>query len=198
MELAHRNVDRLAKMINNLLDLSRLESGAARLSRRELDLRSLAEEVVQGLRLADTKGVALETDFPQTLPLVQADPEMIAQVITNLTDNALRFARSRVTVRLRSDEGSVRVEIIDDGPGIPAEKIDALFGKFVQLERRSGEGYKGTGLGLAICKEIMRLHGSSIEVSSVVGAGTQFSFRLPSKEERHAKASQTNPQDRDG
>ena len=180
--LAHRNVNRLAKMINNLLDLSRLESGGARIAKRPTDLKALVEEVLEGLRIADSnRAVTLDADFDPALPKALADPEMIAQVITNLADNALRFARSRVTVRARlQGPETVVVEVVDDGPGIPEDKVNALFNKFVQINRKTGgAGYKGTGLGLAICKEIMTLHSSKIEVQSVVGAGTRFSFALP-------------------
>jgi signal transduction histidine kinase/ActR/RegA family two-component response regulator len=181
VELAHRNVNRLARMINNLLDLSRLESGAARIAKRPMDVRALITEVLEGLRIADgARAVALDTDFAADLPKVLADPEMLAQVITNLADNALRFARSRVTVRAQVQGDAVLIEVVDDGSGIPEDKVGALFNKFVQLNRKTGgAGYKGTGLGLAICKEIMTLHGSQIEVQSVVGAGTRFSFALP-------------------
>jgi signal transduction histidine kinase len=103
-------------------------------------------------------------------------------VVTNLVDNALRFARSRVTVKATAQEDGALVEIVDDGPGIPSDKIGALFNKFVQINRTVGGGYKGTGLGLAICKEIMTLHGSKIDVESVLGAGTRFSFKLPRAE----------------
>jgi signal transduction histidine kinase/ActR/RegA family two-component response regulator len=182
VQLAHRNVNRLAKMINNLLDLSRLESGSARVSKRPTDPGALINEVLEGFPMTEERRVELVTDAPPGLPKVHADPEMLAQVITNLVDNALRFARSRVTVRAQAVEGGqVLFEIVDDGPGIPEDKLPTLFNKFVQINRKAGGGYKGTGLGLAICKEIMQLHGSKIEVTSMVGAGTRFSFSLPTE-----------------
>ncbi len=179
VELAHRNVERLARMINNLLDLSRLESGSAKVSKKSVDLTGVAREVLEGFRLADTRGITIDAKLAEGSPRVEADGEMIAQVITNLLDNAVRFARARVSVNVFEDGGAVRVEVVDDGPGIPEDKIKDLFNKFTQLNRKAGGGYKGTGLGLAICKEIMALHGAKIDVASVVGAGTRFSFALP-------------------
>ena len=178
VELAHRNVERLARMINNLLDLSRLESGSARANKKPTDLSGVAKEVLDGFGYADTRGIKIDSRL-DGVPPVEADAEMMAQVITNLLDNAVRFARARVAVNVTPEGGSVRVEVVDDGPGIPEDKIKDLFNKFTQLNRKAGGGYKGTGLGLAICKEIMTLHGTKIDVASVVGAGTRFSFALP-------------------
>jgi signal transduction histidine kinase/CheY-like chemotaxis protein len=179
--IAARNIDRLAKMINNLLDLSRLESGSTRINRRAVDLRSIISDITTGLKLAETSRVELSSDLPSELPEVEGDPEMLGQVVTNLLDNALRYARTRVVISAALEGGEVRVDVVDDGPGIPEDKVGALFNKFVQINRTAGRGYKGTGLGLAICKEILSLHGGRIEVASVVGAGTRFSFRLPVK-----------------
>jgi signal transduction histidine kinase len=190
--IAARNIDRLAKMINNLLDLSRLESGSSRLNRRPVDLRAVISEIATGLKLADAVRVELRAELPAELPSVDGDPEMLGQVVTNLLDNALRYARGRVVVSAAREGAEVRVDVVDDGPGIPEDKVGSLFNKFVQINRTAGRGYKGTGLGLAICKEILTLHGGRIEVASVVGAGTRFSFRLPVKsaaqaDEREAK-----------
>jgi signal transduction histidine kinase len=126
---------------------------------------------------------AVEPDLPD----VDADPELIAEVLLNLVDNALRFAKGRVEIKA-SNLGArgVLFEVLDDGPGIPPDKMTSLFNKFVQVNRpKGGEGYKGTGLGLAICKEIMALHGTAIRVECPDGRGCRFSFALP----RHTGAS---------
>ena len=178
--LAFRNVNRLARMINNPLDLSRLESGSAKLNKKPTKLQPVIEEVLEGLRFSDNHSIALEKEFDADLPEVYADAEMIAQVVLNLVDNALRFARSRVVVRAHGKPDGAVIEVVDDGNGIAKDKLPSLFNKFVQINRSAGGGYKGTGLGLVICKEIMSLHGTHIDVSSVVGAGTSFSFKLSS------------------
>ncbi len=186
VELAHRNLIRLTKMINNLLDLSRLESGQARARRRKADPAVMIEEVVSDFEARpQARRVELRKELGQGLPPVFADPEMIAEVLVNLLDNALRFAKSRVVVSAAAQGGaggprSVVFSVADDGPGIPPDKVQDLFNKFVQINRAvGGSGYKGTGLGLAISKDIMDLHDSRITVDSVPGLGCRFSFALP-------------------
>ncbi len=192
--MACRHLNRLAKMINNLLDLSRLESGQAKVQRRRLNPAPLIEEAAEGLRLASRdRNIAMELEISGDLPEVYADPDMIGQVLGNLLDNALRFARTRLVLRAtRTDSGpGALVEVLDDGPGVPPERIGELFNKFVQVNRVLGvAGYKGTGLGLAICKEILALHGSSIGVESAPGSMTRFHFVLPAYSQAAASAPQ--------
>ncbi|MBI4208345.1 MAG: response regulator [Deltaproteobacteria bacterium] len=182
-ETAYRNIDRLERIINDLLDLSRLESGRANLRRSNVNLRDLIEEVLRGFHVGggDQK-IELQSDLPKQLPSVYADPDLVIQVLNNLLSNALRFAKSRVRVRARSREDApfVQIDVIDDGPGIEPEKKGFLFNKFIQLHRsQGGGGYKGTGLGLAICKEIVQLHEGQIGVENQVGKGARFYFTLP-------------------
>ena len=179
-ELCHRNIVRLSRMINNLLDISRLEAGTAsrRISRLDL-VDFLADMEVNYRMMGRVKSLKLQIAAPSGLPDVRADPEMIMQVLDILLDNAERFAVKEIVVRASRDEGGVRVEVIDDGPGVPAGRIAELFNKFSQVARSTGGGYKGTGLGLAICKEILALHGSTIQVDSPPGKGARFHFLLP-------------------
>ncbi|MFA5139091.1 MAG: ATP-binding protein [Elusimicrobiota bacterium] len=182
IRLADANVCRLGRVINNLLDLSRLESGRARISPAPVDLGKVIEETAQEFRMtAPGKKMNLETDVPPDLPPVCADPDMVAQILCNLMDNALRYARGRVVLRARTvDTDQVQVSVIDDGPGISEDKIGELFNRFVQVDRPTGgSGYKGTGLGLAICKESVRMNKGRIWVESVAGQGAQFHFALP-------------------
>ncbi len=180
--LADRNLFRLTKMINNLLDLSRLESGQAAAHKKACKPKALVDDVVADFRAAGRAAKKqLTSNIEPDLPEVDADPELIAEVLLNLVDNAVRFAKSRAEVKA-SDVGSrgVLFEVIDDGPGIPPERMGGLFNKFVQVNRpKGGEGYKGTGLGLAICKEIMALHGATIRVECPESKGCRFSFALP-------------------
>lgn len=204
--LAHRNVERLAKIINNLLDLSRLEADQVRVQKGKVDLGALVKDAVQGFRLTGgEKRVTIDVDVPENLPAVFADGDLVAQVMNNLLDNALRFASSRVTVAAKpvpslaaaapagpgggfraavADRPGVRITVQDDGRGIPPEQIGELFNKFVQVGRPSGgAGYKGTGLGLAICKEIIQRHDGSIWAESEVGRGARFHIVLPQSED---------------
>jgi|CXWL01.1.fsa_nt_gi signal transduction histidine kinase len=178
---ADRNISRLTRILGNFLDLSRLESGNARVDRRPFDLGELIDEIADDLRMTSkSKNVSLLTDLASGLPEVSADKDMITQVTTNLLDNSLRYARDRVQVRTRLVGSEVVVSVIDDGAGIPEGKSDDLFNKFVQLDHpKGGTGYKGTGLGLAISREIMTLNGGRIWAENVKGWGAGFHFALP-------------------
>ena len=187
-ELCHRNVLRLTKMITNLLDISRLESGNAKVRLERLDLGPLLQDMEANFRMMGRgKDLSIKIDAPAAPPPVRGDAELIGEVLENLLGNAARFARREVRLRVSRERGLIAgretkgllFEVIDDGPGISADQIGLLFNKFSQVERAAGAGYKGTGLGLAICKEIMALHGSEIAVDSVPGRGARFHFFLP-------------------
>ncbi|MBI4375035.1 MAG: response regulator [Elusimicrobia bacterium] len=187
IELAYRNVERQVKIINNILDLARLQSGRARLELRRVEIGAIVEEAIQGLSLSPRQKPRLETSLSAELPELYADPELLMQVLVNLLDNALRYARERVIVRaaaaadaqVRGGRG-VTISVIDDGPGISEAHLEKLFTKFVQVNRTAGpSGYKGTGLGLAICKEIVTALGGRIWADSVLGKGSRFHFTIP-------------------
>ena len=181
LRTADRNVARLTRILNNFLDLSRLESGNASVDRQAFDSGALLREIADDLRLVyKSKNVALSLAVATGLPEVTADRDMIAQAVGNLLGNALRYARAHVQVRAERIGNEVVVSVIDDGHGIPEGKADGLFDKFVQLERpKGGDGYKGTGLGLAICREIMGLNGGRIWAENVAGWGAGFHLVLP-------------------
>jgi len=167
-------------MLDNILDLARLQSGKPQMSLRSVDLNALLGEVAEEFRIA-AKSRRLAVDVPRRLPAVMGDPELLAQVLRNLLDNAFRFSREKVTIKasVAPDAESVRVSVIDDGAGIPDDSLKYLFTEFVQVNRPSkGRGYKGTGLGLAICKEIIREHRGRIWAESAVGKGSSFHFAL--------------------
>jgi signal transduction histidine kinase len=183
VEMISRNVDRQVKLIENILDLSRFQSGKLKIDSRPMQLSRVLDEVAAEFRMRG-KPQTLEFELPESLPPVAGDPDLIVQVLRNLLENALRFARSKITVTLSNagDEG-VAVSVVDDGDGIPAEQLGKLFNQFVQLERAADEsGYKGTGLGLAICKEIIEAHRGRIWAESRPGQGARFCFTLPAHE----------------
>ena len=178
---ADRHIIRLTRLLNNFLDLTRLESRQARVSRRPVAPLELIKEIAEGVRMANRgKPIVFLYDLPETLPEVHVDGDMIAQVLGNLLDNALRFTRTRIFVRAVSTPDGVQVSIHDDGPGVPAAKRADIFNKFVQLDRpKGGQGYKGTGLGLAISREIMALNDGRIWVDAAPGGGAAFHLQLP-------------------
>lgn len=175
-----RNAQKLGRLIDDLLDLSRFESGRMKIAPQEIQIDTLIEEVVQEFQsAAKENGLVLEGDYETNLPLLQADPDLLVRVLRNLIDNALRFAQSKVTVTAHKLGSRLRVSVVDDGPGIKPEHIPSLFDKYVQINRPSGgEGYQGTGLGLSICHEIIGLHGGKIWIESPEGEGARFHFSL--------------------
>lgn len=179
-----RNADQLVRIINDMLDLSRLQSRKATVRRVELGAAYLHELVANHQFTADAKGLKLVTDIPSDLAHFYGDRDLIYQVFNNLLSNAIRYARTQVTVTARVGDAAglfgLSVVIQDDGPGIAPDQLGKLFQKFVQVDRAAGGSeYKGTGLGLSVCKEIVDLHGGKIWAESVVGEHTSFHFILP-------------------
>jgi diguanylate cyclase (GGDEF)-like protein len=177
------NVDRLARMINDLLDTAKIEAGYAVLSRRVVALRPLIEQVAQSMKpLAEGKQLQLAIDLPAAPLSLFADADKVTQILVNLVDNAIKFTSGpgRVTIRVEELANEVRFRVEDTGIGIAMEDLPRLFEKFRQVGRAVGmSGAKGTGLGLAICKRLIELHGGRIWVESRAGAGSTFSFTLP-------------------
>lgn len=176
-----RNINRLTRLINDLLDFSRLESGKASLNRKATQLNLLLEESYASFR-EKSKEHHLEfgKNISENVPMIYVDSDMVIQVVFNLLDNAFRFAKSKVNLSCEKGNDAIEVVVSDDGEGIPSDQLSLLFNKFKQIDRPSGgAGYKGTGLGLAICKEIIKLHQGKIWAESEVGKGTQFHFTLP-------------------
>ena len=183
--MTSRNIDRLGRIINDLLDLSRLESGKARINLHSVQEVSLIHDTIHGFHQeASQHKIRLLEEVPKNLPDVYADPDMVIQVLNNLFHNAIRFAKTKVLITAKEIDSGIQVSVVDDGPGIPKDKLGDLFKKFVQLDRpMGGAGYKGTGLGLAISKEIIDLHHGKIWVESSKGQGTAFHFTLPRYDE---------------
>jgi len=182
--VTNRNCERLAKLINDLLDLSRLESGELKLCCRQLDPGSFFAETMTGFKtLASERGISLSLELADNLPTLSVDSDMIVQVLNNLIHNALRFAKAQVILRVQATQSAsagVQISVIDDGMGMSPKDMAIIFNKFAQVNRpMGGDGYKGTGLGLVICKDIIELHQGRIWVESEVGAGAQFHFFLP-------------------
>lgn len=180
-----RNVDRLNKILKDILDLSRLESGRSTLNMTPVKLRSLIDEIKFAyIKEATDKKIEMNFDVPENIPSIESDPDMILQVINNLLSNALRYAHSKINVKAEfkqnKSEDFIEVTISDDGEGISADNMHLLFNKFEQINRpMGGAGYKGTGLGLYISKQIIeRLHGNIWAVCNETHQ-TEFHFTLP-------------------
>jgi len=183
-----RNVDRLNLIITDILDLSRLESGRAKINLRPTSMKELTQEINQGLKQeAEQNGLSFTLNIPEGLPPFESDPDLILQVFDNLLSNAVHFAKSKIIVEakqiIQNEEEYIEIIIVDDGPGIAADKIHLLFHKFEQINRPSGgAGYKGTGLGLSISKQIVELLGGQIWAECNQEERTEFHFTLPLKQ----------------
>ncbi|NLA12578.1 MAG: PAS domain S-box protein [Firmicutes bacterium] len=172
---------RLTKLVDNLLELSRIESGTIYIQAEPVDAAELVREAVRPLKIqAENKGISLVTELPDVLPPVAADFNKTVWVLTNLIGNALRYteAGGTITVQVRVGRRRLYFSVKDSGCGIPPEYRDQIFEKFIQVSgpaKRKG----GAGLGLAISKEIVTAHGGEIWVESEVGAGSTFTFSFP-------------------
>jgi signal transduction histidine kinase len=178
---------RLRQLVNDLLDLSKMEAGMMRLRREPLDPRAMAEAVIALLTpVAERAGVALVNRVRHGLPEVLCDGQRVEQVLTNLVSNALKFTPrgGRVTVGAHSAGGEVVFQVEDTGCGIAEGERVSIFDKFVQLHPDKDDRTKGTGLGLAIVKHLVELHGGRVGVESEVGAGSRFFFGLPANSDQ--------------
>jgi signal transduction histidine kinase len=183
LTLVRKNADRLLALINDLLDLSRMEAGKLDLHRKGLDLARLIPEVAGSLRpLIETKRQRLRLDLADALPAVWADQDRVTQILTNLISNAHKYTlvEGSITVAAQRDDGFVRVDVSDTGVGLSPEDQAQLFTKFFRAHSPQAGG--GTGLGLVITRLLVELHGGRITVSSAPGQGSTFSFSLPALE----------------
>ena len=182
VETIGRNAERLDALACDLLAISRIESGELRMTMAAFSLRALVDDVAEALEpVAAAKKVLLLTRVPPDLPPVRGDRERIRQVLLNLVDNAVKYnehgGRVEVSAR-RTDEGTVRVAVVDDGVGIPPEEIPRLTERFYRVDRSRSRAQGGTGLGLAIVKHILEAHGRRLQVESRPGYGSSFAFEL--------------------
>jgi PAS domain S-box-containing protein len=177
------NADRLTRLINNILDLSRIEAGRIDLRPANFSVVPLAKEVAEVLRtVAAEKLISLEVTSSNDGVDAWADRDKVTQVLMNLIGNAVKFTpeHGKVTVAVERDGNDwVQVSVADTGPGILPEEANKIFVKFYQIDQAANQKTKGTGLGLAISKALVEMHGGKIWVESEVGRGCTFSFTLP-------------------
>jgi two-component system phosphate regulon sensor histidine kinase PhoR len=174
----------LVQMVNELLDLSRIESGGTLNLVDGLDMGHLAAQSAERLRLfADRQGVTLEVDAPEGLPTVRGDAARLGQVVVNLVHNAVKFSPEGgdIVVRVRQDGEEVVTSVEDHGVGVPRDAHDRVFERFYKVDRARlrAEAGGGTGLGLAIARHVVEQHDGRIWMESVEGSGSTFSFALP-------------------
>ena len=185
LSIAQRNLKRLSALINDLLDLSKLEAGKMEVRRKRVAINNVIQEVIDSLNnWARSKAVTLEKKIEDLLPDVEIDPDRLAQVLTNLVGNAVKFTpnNGKITLeaKLSDSKKELEVSVKDTGIGIAQEDLPKIFSKFYQCGgERMISDVNGTGIGLSIAKEIVELHGGKIWVESEKGQGAKFIFTLP-------------------
>jgi len=176
-------VKRLLKLVNELLDLSRIESGGDMLNFREVRAEELIDAAITPMLMQlEQKNIELETAIEESIPPVKADPNKIAWVLINLLNNAVRYSPEGAAIQLKVKRVDKKIvfSVKDHGTGIEPQYISRIFEKFVQVKTKNVESLnRGVGLGLAISKEFVNAHGGEIWVKSEVGKGSEFSFSLP-------------------
>jgi signal transduction histidine kinase/CheY-like chemotaxis protein len=189
LRIAVTNTDRLIRLINDILDLERMESGRAPLQIRRCSLRDLAQQAIDTMTPmadANTVHLALEPStvaqaaYPEAL-FFDGDADRILQVLTNLLSNAIKFSPAASTIRIHTEAASdsILLKVVDEGRGIPSDKLDTIFDRFQQIEPSDARQKGGTGLGLAICRSIVQQHSGSIWAQRNLGPGTTLYMMLP-------------------
>jgi PAS domain S-box-containing protein len=185
LEVIRDNADRMSVLVNDLLDISRIESGKIVLELQPLDLVQLVNQVANshltGLINRENKAMHFDVEVANTIPPVEGDYDRITQILNNLLDNAFHYtpANGYITVTLRPAGDRVRIDIADTGIGIDKESIDKIFDRFYRSDEAVVQQIPGTGLGLAIVQSLVALHGGEIGVASAPGVGSTFTVYLP-------------------
>jgi hypothetical protein len=185
--MVRSSAEHLLNLINEILDISKIEAGRIQLEPVAIEARELVEEVVNSVApLAAKKNLSLAVEAPEEIR-IRADRRRLKQVLINIVGNAIKFTETGgVTIRARREAGRAAIEIDDTGPGIRAEDLPLLFQPFQQIDMSTTKRYEGTGLGLYLCRKIMTLLGGTIEASSEVGRGSRFTIGLPLNAEKGA------------
>ncbi|GHE93083.1 histidine kinase [Streptomyces fumanus] len=181
LDTIHRNSLRLGKLVNSLLDFSRIEAGRMQARYEPVDLSAVTAELASVFRSAvDKAGLAFDVDCPPLAEPVHIDRGMWEKVVLNLLSNALKFTfEGSIRVAVRAEDGHAVVTIADTGIGVPAEEMPRLFERFHRIETARSRSNEGSGIGLALVKELVGLHGGTITAVSTLGEGTRFTVRLP-------------------
>ena len=183
MKYIHSSGQHLLSLINDILDLSRVESGHQRLNEKELNIHELMQEIMSLVEhYPDANKRDLKLDIAPDVSFVRADDRIIKQIMLNLLSNAIKFTHDGGHIRIdvqKSDKGELELMVQDDGIGIPADKIGTLFTPFTQVENIMTRAHTGSGLGLSLVKRLVELHGGHVEMTSTEGKGTTVTVYLP-------------------
>jgi len=184
IEVVSNEADRMLRLVGQFLDVAALDEGSYRLNLREVDVSQLIHKVADALQIkAAEKGISVSTMCAEDIPLIQADPDRLEDVLHNLCENALKYtdAGGQISLAADVDDTDVQIAVSDTGRGIPADMHEAIFEEFVQAHH-DVEGTRleaGVGLGLYMVRRLVELHGGRVEVASEVGRGATFTIHLP-------------------
>ncbi len=187
LEIAVTNTDRLVRLVNDILDIERIESGKVTMTKETCDAANLMLQAADAMRaMAEKAGVTFSVS--PVLAWLRVDPDKIIQTLTNLLSNAIKFSTEGSTVWLTAEHRGEQMlfQVKDQGRGIPADKLETIFGRFQQIDASDSRKKGGTGLGLAICRSIVQQHGGRIWAESTLGEGSTFCFTLPVLHKREA------------
>lgn len=200
MDIAETGTARLLELVEDLLDVTRIEADGIAINTEKTDLERLAGDTVKVFEvLADEKGLALEATFAGGSPEADVDPEAVRRVLENLVSNAIKYTESgKISVEVIGGDESVTFRVSDTGRGIPERFRDEVFKKFSRLHLSTDSRERGAGLGLAICSGLVRAHGGSITLESEEGRGSTFIFELPRETRTAAAPGVDTPCPRDG
>lgn len=187
VQVIKNNADRLTALVNDILDISRIDTGRVRLELSDINLKPIIEDVLASLsQQMEEKDLTISADIPESLPLVYADPARATQIMVNLVGNAIKYTRpgDSIFVRVKPLAKKLQIDVSDTGLGIAEEDIDRVFNRFFRADRDISSPVDGTGLGLAITKMFIEMMGGEIWVESQVDVGSTFSFTLLYEDQR--------------
>jgi signal transduction histidine kinase len=184
LDIIRNNADRLSSLVNDLLDISRIEQGRAELEIQDISIGDLVDDLMASLEgrfAGEVKQVQITIEMPDDLPTVQADYDRVTQIFINIVQNAYQYTPDggSVTISGHREPGGVRVDVADTGIGISPEDKDRIFERFFRGEDPLVMGTAGTGLGLSIVKHLVEMHHGQVWYESLQGEGTTFSVLLP-------------------
>lgn len=182
LRMGRDNIECLVRIINDLLDISRIEAGRIELKKAPVDFPGMVQDICSRWTLESNKKYqSLQVSVPESPINIYADPDKITQVLNNLVSNAIKFTpeKGKIEVELKDKKGRIEISVSDTGIGIARKNLPKTFGKFQQFARDTGSDRKGTGLGLAIAKEFIEMHRGIIKVESKLNKGSKFTFSFP-------------------
>jgi signal transduction histidine kinase len=184
LDAVGKNSERILDLVNNILDISRIEDGRLTIVQQPVDVHSAIEQALAVVKpMAESKHISVNIDLQPGLPDLYADPKRVTQILTNLLSNAVKYTPNTGAVSVKAAQqdgtGMVQVRVCDNGIGIPPDQLPNIFDRFSRVERAETQHTVGTGLGLSIAKGLVEAHGGSIWVESEEGRGTTFSLTLP-------------------